>query len=1145
MPALGYNRREGAEKPKPIISRPPPAQRGQNIGPLKGGIGPLPRPQAQPKAPAFSPHLQETFGPLGHGVGAPSKVGNQAAQQRGFHTYQEAQREAQARGGVGQGVVPVKQGAGYQAEHTGLKVGIATPSVATFLGSHVLAERPNLGKTATNIVPSITRLVTGIPGALYQGGKATEELVRGKPTSALHIAEGLKEVANHPGKFLEKEPASFATLFMGGESAVSRLAGATKETRPLNLYEGVGGPVQQVRTSPPSVIRKGIERVSDKVRERAWHEAPDQAGSRRLERTLARGKMGGGLVKPGQVDVMHGMGETFTRLVNGVSQNFLRNTKLKGKQVDNPSLYYEGYVRRPETAVEDANRRLSQLQREHDALPRGQQRLNEVQQRGVERFLASSPEQHVAAEKVARTVAGEYEPKVNEMVNIGHLEPNQPNAALMGFGLTHGEGLGRGPLHRYEGGDLHPKAVELKAADKELQTAEKSLLATRVKVGGSRPLAENKDQALKLDREARDAVRAKRNILRNEISHMKAARTIRQDGTMWPHLRDMAENPVHPTDLRALWDRETNGRKPGFITHREAPVTVISGRGASQRAGVVNQPRTGTHAMSGAYDNSWNAITRQFKMADRAITGHLNENQMAMRFAAHLSNDKQDAEAIARHLSETKDGHGIEWKVRSVAPDKILGHANMQEMPGLRGIHELSEPDVNHLAESSKFGKWAVIPKVVHQGMEDHYALKTPGSLAKMAQKVTGYFRHSALFTSVRWPIGVNQEQWIRSVANGINPLALYKWTRNKSYLAGFSPKAGKTISDELANIIADPNTSTAEKLYAQQIHGAVGLGSQYGQDVSAHLSETVGDLTPHERTMFQAFQAHAGPRQVLSGWEHQKDYMGHLLQGMESNAKEAGLGKIALKEIGGFKTKWAATIGKQDQLVRDWTKGKVDPNQAVHLTEQLFDMYGNWNNLAPLAKSAQKTWSPFGLWWLNSMKFVLKTLPKDHPLGTAAMTALVQGTGANKAGAGLPEYLQGDLPIHLPLVGSIDLNPLHYSPFDTWREPNKRAVEMIAPLAQSTMKELEGGKTKAEPQEAALKAFEQGVLGMVPYGRLGVEAAAKGPEAALIKRLFPIPYSVQKAEPKGIAPPPEGRARTSRGPREPRVREAREPVGR
>src|SRR5271165_6304756 len=50
------------------IERPKPAPR--NIGPLRGGPGPLPRPQA----PAFSPRLQNTFRPIGHGVGAPSKL---------------------------------------------------------------------------------------------------------------------------------------------------------------------------------------------------------------------------------------------------------------------------------------------------------------------------------------------------------------------------------------------------------------------------------------------------------------------------------------------------------------------------------------------------------------------------------------------------------------------------------------------------------------------------------------------------------------------------------------------------------------------------------------------------------------------------------------------------------------------------------------------------------------------------------------------------------------------------------------------------------------------------------------------------------------------------------------------------------------
>ncbi len=52
---------------------------------LTGSSGPKAQPQAQPKQ-VFSPKLQETFRPLGKQVGAPSKLGNKATQERGAHT---------------------------------------------------------------------------------------------------------------------------------------------------------------------------------------------------------------------------------------------------------------------------------------------------------------------------------------------------------------------------------------------------------------------------------------------------------------------------------------------------------------------------------------------------------------------------------------------------------------------------------------------------------------------------------------------------------------------------------------------------------------------------------------------------------------------------------------------------------------------------------------------------------------------------------------------------------------------------------------------------------------------------------------------------------------------------------------------------
>lgn len=164
-------------------------------------------------------------------------------------------------------------------------------------------------------------MITGLPGAIYHGGKAAEELVRGKPEAALGIAKGLKEVALHPGKFATEEPVSFGLMFAGGESAASKVLGATEKARtPLSLY----GDIAKQRTLPASNLRRAGSGLADAFRESVLKRDPNQAVGWTLNRELK-----GGVFKPGQVDVQHGMGEAMTKMAVGHGEDFLRRVKPK------------------------------------------------------------------------------------------------------------------------------------------------------------------------------------------------------------------------------------------------------------------------------------------------------------------------------------------------------------------------------------------------------------------------------------------------------------------------------------------------------------------------------------------------------------------------------------------------------------------------------------------------------------------------------------------------------------------------------------------------------------------------------------------------------------------------------------------------
>ena len=1009
-------------------------------------------------------------------------------------------KHAYEAGNVRLGLPKAFQNAKVQEAHPLAKGAIQTGSLGpTEFGGGEF----DLGKAIENLPSSAVRLITGIPGAIYHGGKAAEELVRGKPEAALQIGKSLKEVALHPGKFATEEPASFGLMLAGGESAASRALGVAEGARtPLSLY----GDIAKERTLPASILRRTGSKLADQFRESVLKQDPNQAVGWSLNRELK-----GGVFKPGQVDVQHGMGEAMTKMAVAHGEDFLH--KLKPKEgADQASLYSEGYVRRPETAVEDATKRLDQLQREQPRLTKGQARLNQAQQDRVQQFLKMPDKQHQELEGTARVAAMEHKPLVDEMVNVGHLEPNQPHAAYVPFALEHGERLGRGPLHYEQNPGVSPAVKNWKAAIQEHKSAQTAVKTLQDEIRGRGIKGATPGKAAKLEAaKARvEEAHAKREILRGEVQHMKANGLIKNNGEMYPHLQDPTGAPVHTEDIKALWDRETNHRPVGFISHKDQAIVARGGRGfGGGRPGSLLQSRTGEHALSGAYDNSWNAIARQFRNTNRNITGHLNENQLAARFGVGgkdgLFTDKAKAEALATHYNDYNvggtDRTPMKWVVRSIGPDKIVKQDDMQHVDGMKILEQFGLPELKGIEDVNPYGKWSVMPKVVSDRIDQHLENLHPNAATRGLTTWTSAFRHAALYPTPRWPIGVTQENAIRAVANKVSPFSLFKSLRSTP-LGGFSPGVGSAVTDEWRRMVADPSVSSAEKIIARQHLGGVGLGSMYGADLNAKLASVFQNMTPEERTGFQQFKADTGPRQTLESWEKYKHVIGHAMQRMETNAREAGVGKLAIDQTKGFTNKWKLMVNKQDDLVKAYAKGTLDPNKAVKFTEDLFDMYGNWNHVTPTSRLLQRTATPFGLWWLNSMKFVLKTMPKDHPMGTAALAALVTGTKSAGGTPGQAGYSAGNQLVHLPLMGAIELNPLHYSPFDIARGgagPPEKAAEMLSPQIMSLygaakgINPLTSKKTEA-PWEVNLgRAAENALTEVTPFGRLVTEQAREG----------------------------------------------------
>src|SRR6185437_8937716 len=273
----------------------------------------------------------------------------------------------------------------------------------------------------------------------------------------------------------------------------------------------------------------------------------------------------------------------------------------------------------------------------------------------------------------------------------------------------------------------------------------------------------------------------------------------------------------------------------------------------------------------------------------------------------------------------------------------------------------------------------------------------------------------------------------------------------------------------------------------------------------------------------------------VVGAWNKWKGAIGQLMAKVEQNSKAAAVGKAALNEQHKFMSGWQKLITRQDTAVKKFAEGKLSPNEASKLGNDVMDMMGNWSQLTPAVRSAVQTWSPFGLWWLTSMKFVFRTLPKDHPMKTAALAAMETGTRASGTEAAVPSYLEGGVKVKLPIVGDVTLTPEYYSPFGVGTEAVNTAVGEILPQLSDTYLTARGvnpithEKIRNAPEGIlAARALEDTLSGMIPgarqaiqFGQLGgkpdesslnpiatLPGTQRGWEQALAKILLPVKYT-------------------------------------
>lgn len=924
----------------------------------------------------------------------------------------------------------------------GLK-GAAKAEADVVTGKPLLSSKGFLGKAVNEAVDLPAQSISGAVGGI----KAVVDAKLGNTHPLDQIVSSTEHTVEHPIQSFKEHPVSTALLFGGAEGAVGKLAGTAARSGALGedvaaaaSTEGEKVPLYNDLTYnksySPDVFRKGAQKAADKFRASVVNAHPLLSSGARLNRQVYGGGLLGqwleskgmpvqGFFKPGLVDQTASATENVRRMYGNSARSFMKEIKPSKGVEEAVPLAAEGTIRNAATAVPDLQQRLAKLQDAAQSLTGHERSLNEDKQLQIRKLLdnktfVANPQKAIDA---AKHFADWQNPLTDREIALGSLEPDQAHAKMVPYAIEH-----MGADYNTEPGP-HPLVQANRDSKRLVNTAEKALS----RAGDDEAKTSAAKDRLLDAKHARDESAA-------SLEHLKASGRIKADGTMYPRL-EVDGRPLTYDEIAAHAKEAMGDREPGFLTHKETTYGSVGNSKVAARPGIERTSRTGVAYRTGAYDSSWDALNRQAVKNATTVAGHEGRDEAIRRFGVGSYASEAEAARAADNFNHTPEGQKIEASLGKMipvtaGPERVTLRENMPVNAVGKAIHDYGVVEHKAAQELGPEGKFRLLPEKVDQRLRQHDQLREASQGTKALQKYTSIWRKVNLFTTPRWPVGTTQENMIRLAAANVNPLAAF----------GLGPahKIGENLVNDLRATATDASKTEQERFIAQSHVASIDAGMHYGSQIYNNINRSREALDPEAAAAMRAADSTTPVSVMVKGWQKWEQLVSKGLVKMERNTKMGLLGKVAMKESHAFTGQWKGLIKNEGDVIKSYADGKLNPSSSVKLTEDLFDMAGNWTNLTPSVRRAVQTYSPFGLWWLNSMKFVYRTLPWDHPIKTGVLSALISATTGKEEA--LPSYEKGGIAVKLPLVGDIVITPAHYSPGGIGVEPVKTALGMLLP---------------------------------------------------------------------------------------------------
>jgi hypothetical protein len=492
---------------------------------------------------------------------------------------------------------------------------------------------------------------------------------------------------------------------------------------------------------------------------------------------------------------------------------------------------------------------------------------------------------------------------------------------------------------------------------------------------------------------------------------------------------------------------------PGFVSHRH---DVTGARSyfvnfMQRRQTVDAHRRTGEATRTGGHASDMSALAGSLVHGQ----GVLDAVESFDRFAREFGMRRPDGqpftfdEAVRFNEARASLRNGPTGEVEMVpvrvvparfSPERqaeILSAQSSGHAPDLEGLIEQKFSEALRPPEGADrtARNVVLVPAPALERFRQHQ-LAGSSPLGKAAQKATGLFRGAVLPFSTKWLTGNVVEATLRSALAGITPLDIVK---------------GRAIVRMVEH---------ADEEAARELRARVTPGLLYGSAdrLSVHRDRTALEGTGAEPLAVAAGAAVRLPviRQTFRAIEEYQSLVFALNRGMERAFQHGVIGKRARQEIQELTGSWVKAMRFEKAAMEDVARGLTASQNQVAFARQVDAILGKYTRFSPTTRRVIQAAAPFLPWYLNSLRFVLHTLPAGHPVATA-LIAHGELVFRQEHADELKDVPPGDLQAAIPLKDGGLLNLSRFTPFGAFTNLPAGLLDPLLPQISDVGQILDG----------------------------------------------------------------------------------------